>query len=340
VLAGGYFDHLKSAASLGAAYGGGTWAVQSVPDNRRVISELRAGQNRFSLQTRTLWANLPAEFQERENRRAIFQRGQRLEGEPTERSGDLRWARSRPFEVWNNIAVDRVDAEPLELQAAREQQRADDLRIAWCNFLFPGFRLAQENPEFSAIVKDVFMTFEVDEREYLRLYVHHGQAVPLDLSGGTPRQLDSAERVTRYGASAAEDMPLAKDGAAATDIYLNYISPVADGGLPIISTGDPLPCAVELHQAEGDAYLAVLGPGGNRTVVVPKEHRWLSLGADGQLRSHPAEPPVLSRLHDGTEEATLEFLRQPADEDSWATELAMQPENHYSEESDPFSGIH
>jgi hypothetical protein len=332
-----YQDHLKSGASIGAAYGGGTWALQSVAENPLVIGELREGHNRFSLQTRTLWANLPAEFQDREHRRPIFQRGDRLTGDPSPHSGGLRWARSRPFELWTNVAVDRVDAESLELDAAREQQRADDLRIAWCHFLFPGFREAQENWDLRGATRDVFMTFEVDEREYLRLYVHHGVSLPLDLSEGTLRQFEPESVVDGAGAGA---MVLAKDGVAATDIYLNYISPVTDGGRALIAAGQPLPVVASLNAAEGDAQLSVLLPEGSKTLLVPKSHRWISLGVDGQLRSHAVEPPVRSRPHDGSQRATFDFLRQPTGEDAWASELAMQPENHYNEESDPFSGMH
>jgi hypothetical protein len=331
-----YPDHLKSGASLGAAYGGGTWAVQPVAENPRVIEELWAGHNRFSLQTRTLWANLPAEFQDREHRRPIFQRGDRLTGEPSPRSGGLRWTRSRPFELWENISVDRVDAEPLELEAARQQQGTDDLRIAWCNFLFSGFRMAQEDRELSPAARDVFMTFEVDEREYLRLYVHRGVALPLDLSDGTPRSL-GPEPAAGPGANL---VVLAKDGLAATSIYLNYISPVTDGGEPLIAAGQALPVAASLSAAEGDAQLSVILPEGNRTLVVPRDHRWISLSVDGQLRSHAAEPAVRARPHDGSKRATDDFLRQPDDEEAWAIELEMQPENHYHEDSDPFSGTH
>jgi hypothetical protein len=332
-----YQDHLKSGASLGAAYGGGTWAVQTVAENTRVIEELRAGHNRFSLQTRTLWANLPAEFQDREHRRPIFQRGDRLRGEPSPRSDNLRWTRSRPFEMWTNVAVDRVDAEPLELEAAREQQQADDLRIAWCNFLFPGFREAQDDQELRPAAKNAFMTFEVDEREYLRLYVHHSVALPLDLSEGTPRQFGLE---TVDGGAAGDQVVLAKDGLAATSIFLNYISPVTDGGKALIEAGEALPLAVSVNAAEGDAQLAVLLPEGSKTLLVPKEHRWVSLSVDGQLRSHAEEPPVKSRPHDGSQQATFDFLRQSSDEEAWAIELTMQPENHYHEESDPFSGTH
>jgi hypothetical protein len=332
-----YQDHLKSSASLGAAYGGGTWALQSVAENARVIEELRAGHNRFSLQTRTLWANLPAEFQDREHRRPIFRRGDRLTGQPSSHSDGLRWTRSRPFELWTNIAVDRVDAEPLELEAAREQQRADDLRISWCHFLFPGFREAQEDPELRSAARDVFMTFEVDEREYLRLYVHHGMSLPLDLSAGTPRQFDPDPPAD---GPAADAVVLAKDGVAATSIYLNYISPVADGGEALITAGQSLPVVASLSAAEGDAQLSVRVGDRSKTLLVPKKHRWISLGVDGQLRSHEAEPPVRARAHDGSQQATFEFLRQPSGPGAWASELAMQPENHYTEESDPFSGTH
>jgi hypothetical protein len=141
------------------------------------------------------------------------------------------------------------------------------------------------------------------------------------------------------GGAASDHVVLAKEGLAATDIFLNYVSPITDGGEALIKAGRVLPVVASLSAAEGDAQLSVLLPEGSKTLVVPRNHRWASIGVDGQLRSHQVEPPVRSRPHDGSQQATFEFLRQPPGE-AWAIELAMQPENHYSEDSDPFSGTH
>jgi hypothetical protein len=321
-----FHDNLKSAAMLGAAFCFQSSDGQSPAESRQVIEDLRAGRSRFTVRTSALRRYLTAEFQDRGQRRPVFRRGQPLTGEPTRHSNGLYWARSAPFEVWANIAVDRVDAESLQLWYGGEQL-VSDLRATWGNFLFPGFQGAQEDEELRVPARNVFMTFEIDELEQLRLYVHHGMALPLDLSSGMLIQ-PAREAVALAG------VILAESGVAAADVFFHQDR--------LMAAGAQLPQVVDIAVSQERAYLEISGKGGNCTLLLPfKGHRFLSLDTGGQLRIHMKTPPVRLVAHDGTEQSTLNFLRQPVNSDRWAIELIMITEKQGGQRVvNPFSGAH
>jgi hypothetical protein len=335
-----YRDYLKAAAALGAAYGGMLEKHFLEPKHPQVISWLHSGYHYFAVDRLGLRANLPAEFKVayRGQKWDVFKRGQAFDG-GTGADDDLRWARSQlPLPTIEGIDIERFDAAVTQ---DNEDTHAPGRPMNWCHFDFVNWgNFRQRHPEVPEDArKDISMTFEVNEHLSFTMFAHHGELLPLDVSGGTELSQDLNGR--------DDNAPLVEDGKSAADIFVNRMGGTEDQAPAVIEKGTLVPCVARIDQARHGALIKVPNAGntGFRNFAVPDDgYSWLSLGTDGKFRVHRANPPVLARdlpdESDAADAKVLEFLKQEAGQERWALRLRMQGMGQYKKDSDPFSGTH
>jgi len=331
----------KTGAAIGGMYLNAASSLAVHPHDSEVVAELQAGKPWFDVNTSRLHVNLAADFLLQRDHvhlseRPLFARGQPLSG-----PGGSMYAESAVCPLRAVNAVHRydvpVDIELVELSGADKQpQDGEDLAVdeektIWASYTMPNATWAR------MAAHGVQARFEIDQDERITIILCRGE----------PRLILKGDKAPLVEDNVPPD-GLVRDGVLQHDLYLDIVRPISGlelppepllpGGTKVPDPGIVVPVVGSRLYVAVDEEAEKAGPEArdqqhdfNLILEMPAGHHWLSVDAQGILRTHERRPPC-------DEVGTPEELLSKPEGTVFRHELGSP--SLYDEKLDPFSGRH
>ncbi len=307
----------KTGTALGGMYLNAVADLCPQPDDANVIRRLREGMSFFAVDSSRLHVNLAADFCILQNTqgvdwdRPLFRRGQAL-GNYGGATGKKRAAYAESefsYPVVPQIEVHRFDVLGERTEAGN---RGETL---WASYEGISQDLAKQLAE-----RHLEMCFEIDEEERLTLILRRGE--PGWVLNGEPMKLLSPPRDG-----------LVRDNHLADDLYLDVLQPGVGVQRPqaLLTAQTRVPKVVPISGSQ--LYLRARDPERPYELLleIPAGRRWLSIDAEGGVRTHERHPEPL------TVDAPAQLLDAS---DGYVCRISMTSRPLLDPDKDPFNGRH